>query len=192
MKITRREMMQGTLAAIPAIAMAPTAYSGDGVGGRNGTESTVLVQDDFSKLPARWLTFPFGVQNTAIQENQWVSARADEFGGVWSNGVADQDAWLASMEMADETPFVMQQLYHPPHGVSAVLVAGREQWADYTYQAKVRPLSFDGVAGIAFRYQSNLQYYVLALTGGDTVQINVQHLITEKFRQPSAQPMTAH
>jgi rhamnogalacturonan endolyase len=184
MKMTRREMIQGTLAAVPAMAIAPMAYSAAAVDGRTEV-GPALLKDDFSKLRAGWLTFPVGVQNTAIQENQWVAARADEFGGVWSNGVADQDAWLASMEMADEKPFVMQQLYHPPHGVSAVLVAGKDQWADYTYQAKVRPLSFDGVAGIAFRYQSNLQYYVLALAGGDTVQINVQHLITEKFRQPN-------
>ena len=185
MNMTRREMIQGTLAAVPAMAIAPRVLSADARAVDGATGSTVLLKDDFSKLPSRWLTFPVGVQGPAIQENQWVDARADEFGGVWSNGVADQDAWLAAMEMADEKPYVMQQLSHPPHGVSAVLVAGKDQWADYTYQARVRPLSFDGVAGIAFRYQSNLQYYVLALTGGDTVQINVQHLITEKFRLPN-------
>jgi rhamnogalacturonan endolyase len=185
MKMTRREMIQGTLAAVPAAVVVPTVFSLEGLAADSSSGGTVLLKDDFTGLPARWLTFPVGMQNSAIQENQWIDARADDFGGVWSNGVADQDAWLASVEMADEKAFVMQQLYHPPHGVSAVLVAGKEQWADYTYQAKVRPLSFDGIAGIAFRYQSNLQYYVLGLTGGDTVQINVQHLITEKFREPN-------
>ncbi len=189
MKMTRREMIQGTLAVVPAIAMAPMALSANGVAVESASGSTILLKDDFSKLPACWLTFPSGIEGNvpapAIQENQWIDARADMFGDVWSNGVADQDAWLVSMEMATEKPYMMQQWFHPPHGVSAVLIAGEDQWADYTYQALVRPLSFDGVAGIAFRYQSNLQYYVLGLTGGDTVQINVQHLITEKFREPN-------
>jgi rhamnogalacturonan endolyase len=189
MKMTRREMVQGALVAVPAIAMAPLTLSASGAGAESTGRSTILLKDDFSKLPARWLTFPSAIEGNvpaeAIQENQWIDARADKFGGVWSNGVADQDAWLVSMEMAAEKSYMMQQLFHPPHGVSAVLIAGEDQWADYTYQALVRPLSFDGVAGIAFRYQSNLQYYVLGLTGGDTVQINVQHLITEKFRAPN-------
>lgn len=49
----------------------------------------------------------------------------------------------------------------------------------------VRPLAYDGIAGIAFRYQSNLQYYVLGLAGGDTVQINMQHPIAKEFRVPN-------
>lgn len=189
MKMTRREMIQGTLAAVPAIAIAPQVLAGGDIAAQPGSEATVLLKEDFSKFPARWLTFPVEIEGnvpaTAIQENQWVDARAGKFGGVWSNGVPDQDAWLVSMEMADRKPYLMQQWYHPPHGVSAVLIAGHQEWADYTHQARVRPLSFDGFAGIAFRYQNNLAYYVLALTGGDTVQINVQHLITEKFREPN-------
>lgn len=185
MKMTRREMLQGMLTAMPAIPMAPALFTASAGAMEDAGGPSVLLKEDFSNLPARWLTFPVGVQGSAIQENQWIDSRADEFGDVWSNGVADQDAWLVSMEAATEKPYMMQQLFHPPHGVHAVLVAGMDQWANYSYQALVRPLSFDGVAGIAFRYQSNLQYYVFGLTGGDTVQINVQHLITEKFREPN-------
>jgi hypothetical protein len=163
--------------------MAP-AFSRDADAETGSASGTVLLQDDFSKLPARWLTYPMATQNAAIQENNWIEARAHRF-GIWSNGVADQDAWLVSMEMATGKPYMMQHWWHPPHGVSAVLIAGENEWADYTYQARVRPLGFDGVAGIAFRYQNNLQYYVLGLTGGDTVQINVQHLLTEKLGLPN-------
>ena len=139
MKITRREMIQGTLAAMPAIGMITSAFSFDANAETRSTGSTVLLRDDFSKLPSGWLTYPVGVQNTAIQENQWIDARAHKL-GAWSNAVADQDAWLVSMEMATGKPYMMQQWSHPPHGVSAVLIAGEDEWADYTYQALVRPL----------------------------------------------------
>jgi hypothetical protein len=183
MKMTRREMIQGTLGALPAVGTMASARSGDADAEAASAGGMVLLEDDFSKLPARWLTYPIGTQNEAIQENHWVDARAHKF-GVWSNGVVDQDAWLVSMEMATGKPYMMQQWWHPPHGVSAVLGAGENEWADYTYQARVKPLALDGVAGIAFRYQSNLQYYVLGLTGGDTVRINVQHLLTDHIHKP--------
>jgi rhamnogalacturonan endolyase len=183
MKITRREMMQGALAAMPAVYLMPKSFALPAQDGM-GANGTVLLQDDFSKLPTGWLTYPVGVQGPAIQENQWIDSRARPF-GVWSNGVADQDAWLVSQEGATGKYYMMQGWSHPPHGVSAVLVAGEGEWADYTYEALVKPLALDGIAGIAFRYQSNLQYYVLGLTGGNKVQINVQHLITEKFRLPN-------
>ena len=183
MKITRREMMQGALAAMPAVYLMPKSFALPAQDGM-GAGGTVLLQDDFSKLPSGWLTYPVGVQGPAIQENQWIDSRARPF-GVWSNGVADQDAWLVSQEGATGKYYMMQGWSHPPHGVSAVLVAGEDEWADYTYEALVKPLALDGIAGIAFRYQSNLQYYVLGLTGGNKVQINVQHLITEKFRLPN-------
>lgn len=189
MDITRRQMIQGTLAAAPAIAIAPSMLSAGSFAAEIGAGATILLKEDFSKFPARWLTFPSEIEGNvpapAIQENQWIDGRADKFEDVWSNGVADQDAWLVSMEMADEKPYMMQQWFHPPHEVSAVLIAGREQWANYTYQARVRPLCFQGVAGIAFRYQCNRQYYVLGLTGGNTVQINVQHLMTDSLHLPN-------
>ena len=167
MKMTRREMMQGTLVAMPAMGMMTSGLSLDSNAEAAADGGSVLLRDDFSKLAAGWLTYPVGVQNTAIQENQWIDARAHKF-GAWSNAVVDQDAWLVSVEAATGRPYMMQHWLHPPHG--AVLIAGEDEWADYTYQALVRPLSFDGIAGIAFRYKNNLQFYVLGLTGGNTVR----------------------
>jgi rhamnogalacturonan endolyase len=184
MILNRREMLQGTLSALPAMtAFSPGLLTSAGAQ-TAASSGEVLLHDDFSELPAGWLTFPVGVMNTAIQENQWIDAREHKF-GAWSNAVADQDAWLVSMEAATGKAYLMQHWYHPPHGVSAVLIAGENEWADYNFQALVRPLTFDGVAGIAFRYQSNLQYYRLGLRGGDTVELAVQHLITERFRMPN-------
>jgi hypothetical protein len=176
-------MLQASLAAWPSLRLPfsrPLAKSI--IAGPATSGSPELFRDDFSNFRSGWLTRPFHGFQTAIQENHWVDARARTF-GAWSNGVPDQDAWLVSMEAATGKPYMMQQLYHMPNHVSPVLIGGEDEWADYAFQALVRPLVFDGVAGIAFRYQNNLQYYVLGLSGGDTVQINVQHLITDKFRR---------
>lgn len=162
---------------MPALAGAPETHSKELPG-------NALLRDDFSHLPSGWLTYPLANQGPAIQENQWLDARAHAFGN-WSNGVADQDAWMVSMEPATGKSYMMQLLHHPPHKVSAVLVAGEPEWVDYDYEVMVRPLSFDGVVGIAFRYQTNLQYYLLALTGGDKVELRVQHLETKVFREPN-------
>jgi rhamnogalacturonan endolyase len=188
MAITRRQMILGAAATVPTakLAMAigtPSAPTVDLPG-------TALLRDDFSKFAPGWLTYPFTTQGPAIQENHWVDARTHKF-GQWSNGVADQDAWFVSMESSTNTSYMQQQLWHPPHEVSAVLIAGEDEWTDYDMEAMVRPLVFDGIAGIAFRYQTNLQYYVLGLTGGDTVQLNVQHLETKQFRVPNWETVTS-
>jgi hypothetical protein len=177
-------MIKGTIATVPAVHMMPSALAEAPSTPSSALSGTALLRDDFSRLPVGWLTYPYATQGPAIQENQWIDARARKF-GQWSNGVADQDAWMISTEAATRKSYAMMLLDHPPHGVSAVLVAGEDEWADYDYEALVKPLSFSGVAGIAFRYQSNLQYYVLGLSGGNTVQLNYQQLITEKFRLPN-------
>ena len=190
MKLTRREVMQGTLAALPMSGMMAAAASPQAKADAAPAGGSVLLQDDFAKLPSGWLTYPMATQGPAIQENQWIDVRAHRF-GAWSNGVADQDAWLVSSESATGKPYMMQQWSHPARGTSAVLIAGEDEWADYTCQALVRPLAFDGVAGIAFRYRNNLQYYVLGLTGGNTVQINVQRLLAKEFRNPNWETVAA-
>ena len=171
------------MTALPAIATSSSALL-VAAGQSILPPGAVLLRDDFSRLPAGWLTFPVGVMNSAIQENQWIDAREHPF-GAWSNAVADQDAWLVSTEASTGKAFIMQHWYHPPHSVRAVLIAGENEWADYNLQALVKPLSFDGIAGIAFRYQNNLAYYMLGLRGGDTIELAVQHLITEEFRKPN-------
>src|SRR5580698_8354536 len=143
MKMTRRDMLQGAIAAVPAAYLMPSSLATSS-GSQAEASGTVLLQDDFSKLPSGWLTYPVGVQGPAIQENQWIDSRARPF-GAWSNGVADQDAWLVSQEGATGKYYMMQGWSHPPHGVSAVLVAGEGAWADYTYEALVKPLALDGI-----------------------------------------------
>lgn len=181
MKLTRRDMLKGTAAAGSMAALAPAALATPPTSAQS---STVLLRDDFSKMPSGWLTYPLANQGPAIQENQWMDSRARPFGN-WFNGVADQDAWMVSVEAATDTHYMMMQLEKPAHDVRAVLMSGEDEWKDYDYEAKVRPLQYGGIAGIAFRYQTNLEYYVLGLTGGDTVSLEVQRIETHKFREPN-------
>jgi rhamnogalacturonan endolyase len=184
MNISRRQMIKGAVASVPVAKIASIAFAAPTTPASTALSGTALVRDDFSKMTPGWLEYPMAVQGPAIQENQWIDSRAHKF-GQWANGVADQDAWFSSMEPATGQHYMQQQWWKMPHDVSAVLVSGEDEWADYDYEALVRPLSFDGFAGIAFRYQTNLQYYTFGLFGGNTVQLNVQQLETKKFREPN-------
>ena len=141
-----------------------------------------LFHDDFSGLPAGWLSEPLGRLNTAIQEFHWIAGRALPQ-GAWSNGVVDQDAWLVSSEAG--MSYMQQQLHHPPDHVNAVLIAGEREWRDYTVSVRVKPLALDGIVGVAFRYQTNRQYFLFGLNEGDKAQLLLQHPIAEKLRVPN-------
>lgn len=183
-RLTRREMLQASLVAWPSLS-AMTSSSSPSVPftlGQSSSETTELFRDDFSQFPAGWVWYPVDQQGTAIQENHWIASRALPH-GAWSNGVVDHDSWLASSE--DGKPYMQQQLFHPPHHVYEVLITGDPEWGDYTVEAMVKPLSLDGFAGIAFRYQMNVQYYVFGLIGGNTAQLALQHPIETRIRYPN-------
>src|SRR5208282_4750099 len=183
-RFTRREMLGASLAAWPSLSLLPGSPSFSTATSATPSDSTAteLFRDDFSRLPAGWLSEPIGRLNTAIQEFHWIPSRALPH-GAWSNGVVDQDAWLVSSE--EGKPYMQQQLFHSPDHVSAVLITGEPEWCDYTVEVKVKPLLLEGVAGVAFRYRTNRQYYVFGLAGGNTAQILVQHPIAEKIRFPN-------
>lgn len=174
--LTRRRLLQISAATVPAFAIqAPwRALASE-------PNAEVLLEDDFSKMPARWLTKPFPTQGPAIQENQWVTSRAYPF-GKWFNGTPDQDAWMVSAESDTGHSYMEMMLTHPPHGVYPVLISGEPEWKDYTYEALVRPLAFDGNCGVAFRYKTNRDYSLFSLQGGDTAQLRLQNPFSTKFR----------
>jgi rhamnogalacturonan endolyase len=184
-RLTRREVLQASLAICsgpPFISPASARISSPP--SRPG--SIELFRDDFSNFPVGWLTRPIDQLDTAIQEFHWIASRALPH-GAWSNGVVDHDAWLASTE--DGTPYTQQQLYHPPHHVYEVLITGDPEWRDYTVEASVKPLSLDGIAGIAFRYAMNVNYYTFGLVGGNTAQLALQHPIETRIRYPNWEPL---
>jgi hypothetical protein len=63
--------------------------------------------------------------------------------------------------------------------VSSIFVAGDGEWSDYTVEAKVKPLSFGGMAGVVFRYHTNRHYYLFTLTDGKKARLAL-HLPIEK------------
>ena len=187
--MSRRTMLQLTAAAAPAIGLRSSLFAQEAMPPQVAMPkpdpmpegSTLLLEDDFSRLPAGWLTMPFATQGPAIQENQWIDARAHPMGN-WFNGVANLDAWSVALESETNRPYMEMILSHPPHGGYASLVTGDFAWRDYTCEALVRPLAFDGVAGLAFRYQNNRSYYMLGFTGGDTVQLQLQSAFSKPIR----------
>lgn len=178
--ISRRKMLQFSAAAVSAMKWIP--LFSETAQNATATGEAVLLQDDFSKFAAGWLTRPYAMVNAAIQENQWIDERAHPFNGVWFNGVANIDAWSAAVESETNQPYMMMILSHPQHGAYASLVAGDPEWKDYTVEALVRPLAFDGVCGLGFRYQNNRSYYLFGFTGGDTIQLQLQNPFSKIFR----------
>jgi hypothetical protein len=128
-----------------------------------------LFQDDFSSYPVGWLSLPVGIHNPAIQEYHYLPHRGVSL-GPWENAICHLDAWVIGDE--DNRPYLEQQLRSNSFFfVNPLFVTGDPEWGDYGVEADVRPLSFDGLAGVVFRYHTNRHYYVFALTGGTTARL---------------------
>ncbi|HUG53266.1 MAG TPA: hypothetical protein VMR21_06680 [Vicinamibacteria bacterium] len=125
--------------------------------------------DDFSRFPPGVLSQPVGTLNGAIQEYHYLPHRGVPL-GPWANAICHLDAWVAGDE--DGTPYMEQHLTraHPQWAIP-LLVTGDPEWGGYTVRARVRPLALDDFAGLAFRYKTNRDYYLFALTGGNEVRL---------------------
>lgn len=125
----------------------------------------VLFEDDFSRYPAGWLTYPVGTLNEAIQEYHWLSNRGAPL-GPWANAITHLDAWVAGDE--DGKTYVEQQLTPSARQFTTpIFITGDPEWSDYTVEVKVKPLSLADMAGVVFRYHTNRHYYLFALAGGN-------------------------
>jgi rhamnogalacturonan endolyase len=130
-----------------------------------------LFHDDFSAYPAGWLSMPIGIQGGAIQEYHYFPHRGVPL-GPWANAICHMDAWLIGEE--DGKPYLEQQLSPSSRSfgfTAPIFVTGDSEWGDYSVEADVRPLSFDGMAGLVFRYHTNRHYYAFALTDGTTARL---------------------
>src|SRR5690349_8164048 len=134
--------------ALVASALAP-GYAAD------------LFRDDFSRFPPGWLSSPVGALNGAIQEYHYLAHRGVPL-GPWENAICHMDAWVVGDE--DGTPYLEQHLAR--NGVNQytdpIFLTGDPEWADYTVEARVRPLASGDMAGIVFRYHTNRHYYLFA------------------------------
>jgi rhamnogalacturonan endolyase len=136
-----------------------------------------LFKDDFAHFPPGWLSKPVGTLNGAIQEYHYLPHR-----GVapdpWEIPIVHIDSWIAGDE--DGVPYVEQHAVNELANIlSPLFVTGDPEWRDYTVEARVKPLSLDNFAGLAFRYVTNRHYYLFVLTGGKEARLAVR-LPTEK------------
>src|SRR5262245_24580930 len=124
-----------------------------------------LFRDDFSRYPAGHLSNPVGELNAAIQEYHYLAHRGVPL-GPWANAICHLDAWAVSDE--DGKPYLEQHLTPDARQYSfPIFVTGDNEWSSYAVEARIKPLSLAGMAGVVFRYHTNRHYYLFALTDGN-------------------------
>jgi hypothetical protein len=140
-------------------------------------------RDDFSRFPPGWLSRPVmtnGTLNGAIQEYHYLPHRGVPL-GPWENAIGYLDAWVAGDE--DDVPYLEQHLVNELSGLMTPLfVTGDPEWSDYTVEALVRPLALDEAVGLAFRYATNRDYFLFALSGGKEARLAVRLPLEDTFR----------
>ncbi|HXG63055.1 MAG TPA: hypothetical protein VNO22_16910 [Planctomycetota bacterium] len=173
----RQVMMTGLLAAALGSACADRAV-------RPAADPGVLFADDFSRFPQGLLSRPLGQLNPAVQEYHYLAHRGVPL-EPWSMPIVYLDAWAAGdedgrtyleMHLGPESPYMAPKLFSP------LFITGDPSWRDVTLEASVRPLSRDGLAGIAFRYRTNRHHYVFGLEGGNRARLAMRRPIERAFR----------
>ncbi len=148
-----------------------------------------LFRDDFSGLPAGWLSSPVGQLNGAIQEYHYLPHRGIPV-EPWTNPIVHQDAWVVSDE--DGTPYLEQQgSWLNERWFQPMMIVGDPEWSDYTVEAKVWPLSTAGPAGLVFRYHTNRHHYLFALTEGKRAVLRLRLPIDKELRVPEWRDLAA-
>ena len=147
-----------------------------------------LFVDDFSRFPPGVLSAPVGQLNGAIQEYHYLEHR-----GVplfpWRNPIVHDDAWAAGDE--DNRPYLEQHTVVTDARYVPLFVTGDTEWSDYTVEARVRPLSRQGLAGIAFRYHTSRHHYFFALAGGTQALLGLRLPLDEQFRKSDWKQLAA-
>jgi rhamnogalacturonan endolyase len=143
-----------------------------------------LFRDDFSRYPPGLLSEPLGRLNPAVQEYHYLAHRGVPT-APWANAICYLDAWAGGDE--DGRPYLEQHL--PPGDsrmmtriFSPLFVTGDPEWADYTVEVAVRPLSLEDMAGVVFRYHTNRHHYLFSLQDGKQARLALRLPIEEKYR----------
>jgi hypothetical protein len=143
----------------------------------------VVFRDDFAGFRPGWLSRPVitnGTLNGAIQEYHYLPHRGVPL-GPWANAICYLDAWVAGDE--DGVPYLEQHLVNELSALMTPLfVTGDPEWGDYAVEARVRPLALDDAVGLAFRYATNRDYYLFALSGGQEARLAVRLPVEKTFR----------
>lgn len=146
--------------------------------------SALLFRDDFSRFPQGLLSRPLGQINPAVQEYHYLAHRGVPL-EPWSMPIVYLDAWAAGDE--DGRPYLEMHLspdhvYMAPKLFSPLFITGDPDWRDVAVEVSVKPLSKDGLAGIAFRYRTNRHHYVFGLEGGHRARLAVRRPLEKAFR----------
>jgi rhamnogalacturonan endolyase len=139
-----------------------------------------LFRDDFSSFPLGLLTRPVGQLNAAIQEYHYLPNRGVPL-GPWANAICHLDAWAVGEEEG-KTYLEQHTVNDQPRLLNPIFLTGDPEWANYTVEAGVRPLSLDDMAGVVFRYHTNRHYYLFALTGGNRARLALRLPLETTFR----------
>lgn len=126
--------------------------------------ATVLAHETFEDLPVGFFSNPA----TPLYEYHYV--RTERYRGRWGDAVIMSGSsggryWLVAEE--DGNRFMEQTIWNERGAwTSPMVVTGDPEWADYTVEARVRPLAARDRAGVVFRYRNNRNHYLFALEDG--------------------------
>ena len=164
-----------------ALTWAPAAILlAAALGQSSSARGGELFRDDFSRLPAGWLTRPIGQLNGAIQEYHYLAHRGVPL-RPWANAICHLDAWAVGDE--DGKPYLEQHTVNELAGLmSPLFVTGDPEWERYSLSTKVRPLSLDDMVGVVFRYHTNRHHYRFELARGKTARLAVRQPLETSFR----------
>ncbi len=148
-----------------------------------------LFADDFSRFPPGWLSKPVGTLNGAIQEYHYLPHR-----GVptkpWANALCHLDAWVVGDE--EGVPYLEQHMVSDnPDYIVPQFVTGDPAWVDTVIEVKMKPLSAQHFAGVAFRYQTNKHHYVFSLAGGKEARLLLRAPIDTAYRTAVYRPIAS-
>ena len=148
--------------------------------GVTSAQTVTLFRDDFSKLPAGWLSEPVGQLNGAIQEYHYLANRGVDT-GPWFNPIVHEDAWIVSDENG-KSYLEQHTVNSRPREYNPLMVTGDPDWSDVVAEVRIRPLSLSSFCGLVFRYHHNRHYYLFALEGGNKARLTVRLPLEKTLR----------
>jgi hypothetical protein len=144
------------------------------------SQASDLFRDDFARFPNRIFSEPVKQLTNALHEYHYVEHRGVRT-APWENALLHEDVWTGGDEDGN-TYLEMHVVNDRPFQYQSTMIVGDPEWFDYTYEAKVRPLLYKEVAGIAFRYHTNRHHYQFILTGGNKAVLRLRLPLEQKYR----------
>jgi len=133
----------------------------------------VLLFDDFNSIRRG----PYSVEVGAHTEYHYVHMAAPPSQWAVSTFTWDSDfmrAWHVQQE-GDDRQMIQVLKNEPDKHTHPMLVAGEQDWEDYTVKVQFTPESKDLQSGIVFRYRNDRCYYFAGVLGDSLILKMVKH-----------------